>query len=263
VAEVFWRRYSRDRSTEDAGHHDGITTPGSPASRAASVLGEFAMVADEPELAAACTVALLANDPEVRDLRLRIGTETHRRLVEALGTDADPLAVQTLLLATSGALLQAGTGHLAYDAVPALLADPRTRTSSTRTRTPSTNGSATRRRSTATTSSASGRCRATRTSSRASGTSSGYRARTACRSTPRRRGPTRTAPCRSWRSTRRCTAACVAWSPRGSPRGASPSRNPTSATSPAATSSACATPPTTSTSSPTSPGACRWTSSPS
>ncbi|MCB0987038.1 MAG: helix-turn-helix transcriptional regulator [Acidimicrobiales bacterium] len=123
VAEVFWRRYARDASPEDTARHGTVTTPGTPASRAASVLGEFAMVADEPELAAACTVALLANDPEVRDLRLQIGTETRRRLVEALGDDADPLAVQTLLLATSGALLQAGTGHLAYDAVPALLAD--------------------------------------------------------------------------------------------------------------------------------------------
>lgn len=116
VAELFWRRYVAQGPTYDPS--DGPT-----ARRAAAVLGDFAMVADEPELAAACTVALLANDPEVRDLRLRIGTETHRRLVEALGTDADPLAVQTLLLATSGALLQAGTGHLAYDAVPALLAD--------------------------------------------------------------------------------------------------------------------------------------------
>jgi AcrR family transcriptional regulator len=115
VAEVFWRRYQAQA--------DSDAPDRSPAARAAAVLGDFAMVADEPELAAASTVALLADDPEVRDLRQRIGAETHRRLVAALGPDADPVAVQTLLLATTGALLQAGTGHLAYDAVPALLTD--------------------------------------------------------------------------------------------------------------------------------------------
>lgn len=79
------------------------------------------MVADEPELAAACTVALLADNPEVADLRLRIGGEARRRLEAALGPDTNPAAIQTLLLATSGAMLQAGTGHLSYDEIPVLL----------------------------------------------------------------------------------------------------------------------------------------------
>ena len=81
------------------------------------------MVADETELAAACTVALLADDPEVRELRMRIGGEMHRRLLDALGEDADHTAITTLELATSGALLQVGTGHLDYAALPTLLAD--------------------------------------------------------------------------------------------------------------------------------------------
>lgn len=119
VAELFWRRYV---SQSPAGEATGPSTD-RPAARAAAVLGDFAMVADEPALAAASTVALLADDPEVRDLRQRIGAETHRRLVEALGADADPVAISTLLLATTGALLQAGTGHLAYEDVPALLSD--------------------------------------------------------------------------------------------------------------------------------------------
>ena len=87
VAELFWRRYVAQGPTYDPS--DGPT-----ARRAAAVLGDFAMVADEPELAAASTVALLADDPEVRDLRQRIGSETHRRLMEALGPDADPEADQ-------------------------------------------------------------------------------------------------------------------------------------------------------------------------
>ena len=119
VAEVFWRRYQ----AQATGLRPAPEVPATAAGRAAEVLGDFAMVADEPELAAASTVALLADDPEVRDLRQRIGAETHRRLVDALGPAADAVAVQTLLLATSGALLQAGTGHLDYDAIPALLAD--------------------------------------------------------------------------------------------------------------------------------------------
>ena len=46
-----------------------------------------------------------------------------RRLTDALGPDADPVAIRTLEMATSGALLQVGTGHLAYDDVPRLLAE--------------------------------------------------------------------------------------------------------------------------------------------
>lgn len=115
VAEVFWRRYEAQ--------DPAIDPAAPPAVRALAVLDGFAMVADEPELAAACTVALLADDAEVRDLRARIGRELHRRLGEALGPDADPRAVRTLELSTSGALLQAGTGHLPYDAIPEVLAD--------------------------------------------------------------------------------------------------------------------------------------------
>ncbi len=117
VAEVFWRRFEAQAPRAPDRRR-------SPAARATDVLLDFALVvAEETELAAACTVALLADDAEVRELRLRIGLEMHRRLTEALGDDAAPTVLQTLELATTGALLQVGTGHLAYDAVPDLLAD--------------------------------------------------------------------------------------------------------------------------------------------
>jgi AcrR family transcriptional regulator len=117
VAEVFWRRF-------DGQEPAPVDRRRSPANRATDVLLGFALVvADETELAAACTVALLADDPEVRELRVRIGVEMHRRLTDAVGDDAPPAAIQTLELATTGALLQVGTGHLAYDAIPGLLAD--------------------------------------------------------------------------------------------------------------------------------------------
>ena len=38
------------------------------------------VVADEPEVAAACTTALLSNDAAVRTVRDRIGTEIHKRI---------------------------------------------------------------------------------------------------------------------------------------------------------------------------------------
>ena len=72
------------------------------------------LVADEPELSAACTIALLVDEPTVRRLRDRIGANIHQRLVSALGVD-DPDIIGALELAYSGAMLQTGTGHLSYD----------------------------------------------------------------------------------------------------------------------------------------------------
>lgn len=116
VAEVFWRRFANQEEHP-------IDRRRSPAARATDVLLDFALVvAEETELAAACTVALLADDAEVRELRARIGLEMHRRLTDALADDGDPVAIQALELATTGALLQVGTGHLAYDEIPDLLA---------------------------------------------------------------------------------------------------------------------------------------------
>ena len=50
------------------------------------------VVADEPEVAAACTTALLGGggDPAVRSVRDRIGAEIHRRITSAIGPDAEP-----------------------------------------------------------------------------------------------------------------------------------------------------------------------------
>jgi AcrR family transcriptional regulator len=116
VAEVFWRRFSSQPER-------AMDRRRSPAARATDVLCDFALVAaDETAVSAAVTVAMLADDPEVRELRTRIGLEMHRRLIDALGDDATPTAIQALELATSGALLQVGTGHLDYAAIPDLLA---------------------------------------------------------------------------------------------------------------------------------------------
>jgi AcrR family transcriptional regulator len=72
-------------------------------------------VADEPEVAAACTTALLTgNDPTVLRVRERIGAEIHRRIRSAVGPDADPRVVSALEMTFFGALVNAGSGAFTY-----------------------------------------------------------------------------------------------------------------------------------------------------
>lgn len=117
VAEVFWRRLQSLPETRADRRHSAAT-------RVSEALTDIALlVADEPEVAAGVSVAMLASDPDVKLLRDRIGAETHRRIVAALDRDADPSVVRTLDLAVAGAMLNAGMGHLSYDDLPALLAE--------------------------------------------------------------------------------------------------------------------------------------------
>ena len=72
-------------------------------------------VADEPEVAAACTTALLTGtDPTVRRVRDRIGAEIHRRIRSAVGPDADARVVSALEMTFFGALVNAGSGAFTY-----------------------------------------------------------------------------------------------------------------------------------------------------
>lgn len=116
VTEVFWRRLEALPETR-------IDRRRTAPSRAAATLAEMALlVADEPELAAACTAAMLSNDPDVKVLRDRIGLTWRLRLQAALGDDADPAVLRSLEFAVSGAMLQAGMGHLDYTDLPDQLA---------------------------------------------------------------------------------------------------------------------------------------------
>ena len=74
------------------------------------------VVADEPEVAAACTTALLGGgaDPAVRAARDRIGAEIHRRIASAIGPGAQPGTVSGLEMAFFGALVQAASGQFTY-----------------------------------------------------------------------------------------------------------------------------------------------------
>jgi AcrR family transcriptional regulator len=72
------------------------------------------VVADEPEVAAACTTALLGNDAAVKPVRDQIGAEIHKRIKSALGPDADGRTVAALEMSYFGALVQAGSGAFSY-----------------------------------------------------------------------------------------------------------------------------------------------------
>ncbi|HZN13103.1 MAG TPA: helix-turn-helix domain-containing protein [Acidimicrobiales bacterium] len=117
VAEVFWRRLHALPPSRIDGRR-------SAAARVAAALRDVTqLLAAEPELAAAATVAMLATDPAVKQLRDRIGLEIRLRVADALGADGDRGAVRALDLAISGAMLQAGMGHLNYDELPDRLAE--------------------------------------------------------------------------------------------------------------------------------------------
>ncbi len=115
VAEVFWRRLQ----ALDPPHIDRRRTR---AARVAAALADIALlVADEPALSAASSIAILGNDPDVAVLRERIGIAMRTRIVSALGPDSDEAVVTTLELLLTGALLRAGMGYLPYPELPALL----------------------------------------------------------------------------------------------------------------------------------------------
>lgn len=67
-----------------------------------------------PHVAAGANFALLGSDPDVARLRLRIGGEFVSRFDAALGERSTPELVDALVLAFSGALLQAGMGLITY-----------------------------------------------------------------------------------------------------------------------------------------------------
>jgi AcrR family transcriptional regulator len=116
-AELFWRHLVDDPGAlpSDAGDATGRVQ--------AAVRAMTDRIVAEPELAAAVTPALLGSDPDVERLRLRIGGEFLARFETALADPerpdepADPAVLEVLVLAFSGALLQAGMGVMTYEAM--------------------------------------------------------------------------------------------------------------------------------------------------
>jgi AcrR family transcriptional regulator len=117
LTEVFWRRLA-------ALPEPAVSKRQKPAERVANAAHDVVkLVADEPELAAGITTAMLAHDSDVQALRDRIGVAISGRLGHALGADADPRLVRTLVYTFFGALLSAGMGYGTYVELPAVMAD--------------------------------------------------------------------------------------------------------------------------------------------
>lgn len=114
VAEIFWRRLCALPEVQ--------AQPGQPEEAVAEVLkSTVSIVADDPTVGAACTVAILAQEPEVSALRNLIGTELTRRLGLALGDEASPELLADLVTHWAGAFLVGGMGYATFDETMASL----------------------------------------------------------------------------------------------------------------------------------------------
>ncbi|MBF6097339.1 TetR family transcriptional regulator [Nocardia cyriacigeorgica] len=110
VAEIFWRRLAASPSP--------VSDDPDPKVRVVAELRNIAMlVADEQQVSGAVTSALLGRDPDVAHLRGRIGSEIRKRIVRALGPDADDDVVESLELLYAGALVRAGMGYGSYSEI--------------------------------------------------------------------------------------------------------------------------------------------------
>jgi AcrR family transcriptional regulator len=109
VADTFWRLLQALPPVELEA--DGT----SPQQRVAAAIADVAqLVTEQPEVTAAATTAVLANQPDVARLRRRIGASFRERFEAALADHADDRVLDVLDLAFSGALLRAGVGELSY-----------------------------------------------------------------------------------------------------------------------------------------------------
>jgi AcrR family transcriptional regulator len=111
VAEMLWRRL------EALGPPVTDQTMSLPDRITEALGGPGLVLSDDPALAQAGLSALLTQDPDVARLRDTIGTELARRLHSALGDGADGELTEALLLAFSGAMLQAGMGYFDFSGV--------------------------------------------------------------------------------------------------------------------------------------------------
>lgn len=117
LAEVWWRRLAALSDPEFA--QDSTL-----AERVRIAVEPIALaVADEPELAAGVTTALLAHDPDVKVLRQQSGDVMAQRLSLALRGEAPEPAALALTMMLLGALIASGMQVLDYHRVPGLLAE--------------------------------------------------------------------------------------------------------------------------------------------
>lgn len=77
------------------------------------------VLAGRPALAQAALAAMLTDEPDVAAVRDEVGADLVARFRGALPPETDPAVVDTLMLAFSGAMLQAGMGYSDFDGVVA------------------------------------------------------------------------------------------------------------------------------------------------
>ena len=110
IAEAYWRRLLTEPPTESRSKV--------PHRRVSAVLRHLALiVAGEPALARAITLAMNSPDPDVDQLRFEIGAFIQHLIAEAVGADDDDETVLLLTLIYTGAMVRAGLGGVSYDAV--------------------------------------------------------------------------------------------------------------------------------------------------
>jgi AcrR family transcriptional regulator len=108
LAEVYWRRLSALPPVD-------VDAKASPGERMRAAVEPVVLsVAQEPELAAGVTTAMLAHDPDVRALRDQIGGLMAQRLDDAMGKVVPVEARMPLMFMLTGGLLNAGMGYLEY-----------------------------------------------------------------------------------------------------------------------------------------------------
>lgn len=123
LASVFWSRVAALPPVD-------LLPRAAVAARVEAALEPVAMlVADEPELAAGVTTALLAHDPDVKQLREQLGALLAERLTTALGPKTAPQVQLGLAMAFTGGLLTAGMGMIGYRELAPMVADLATRAS--------------------------------------------------------------------------------------------------------------------------------------
>jgi AcrR family transcriptional regulator len=77
-------------------------------SRVRAQLRELALlIADKPHLADACTIALMADDPVVKEVSAQIAAEVSRRITASLGPGHPASVAATLHMLFSGAMMHA------------------------------------------------------------------------------------------------------------------------------------------------------------
>ena len=111
LAELLWRRVAAVPMVQ-------VDPTVALAERLATTVDALASVTTgSPAVIAACTQGLLSSNVDVVALRIRIGSEIHRRIAAA-AAPADEVVAAVLVTTYFGALLSAGMGHMAYEDVP-------------------------------------------------------------------------------------------------------------------------------------------------